>query len=494
MMSEWKAYLKYYIKSNRRLIILVLIILFLMMPFFTFNHISPIISKYSLFNKFTTLGAMTYICGCVLSYLVPIFNYRYLYKKSSHELYYSLPITRQKLFRYTFLSGLLVMYVPLIINYAIGQMILVLLPKYDENLYAMAPVIFLLGFCVLLLIQYTIFTFLSVKCNNLIDSIIVNGAYVIMPVVVLIAVYTFFNHQITAIIGEVGAFANEFLNIELLQQLLSLPMMIISYFVHCLTSFGTRSNAFQMYVHNFSWWLVLYWGIIGFVCYWFAQKAFIQRKVEDAQQRTTTLFAYPVIITVVTFSLVLFVMNVDGSVLLPSIIILAFYFCMIFFSNRKIHVRLLHVLVFGIIYCSTLALSFVFTQSSGFGFVREFPLTENMQNVKIQVTIPQYFEESIDYPIYEAEDKKREIEEFNMYGVGKDAAQEAMQIQETCSKQKENSQYDQAYYIRFTYTMKNKKIIYREYYIEENKENQAYLQGLLKRSDMLSVTYSVVDR
>ena len=85
MMNDFKAYLRYYVNSNKRLLILVFIILFLIMPFFTFNYMGLPRGPYSLdtfYTGFIALGAATCAGGCILSYLLPIYNFRYLYKNS----------------------------------------------------------------------------------------------------------------------------------------------------------------------------------------------------------------------------------------------------------------------------------------------------------------------------------------------------------------------------------------------------------------------------
>lgn len=73
MMNDFKAYLRYYVNSNKRLLILVFIILFLIMPFFTFNYMGLPRGPYSLdtfYMGFIALGAATCAGGCILSYPV----------------------------------------------------------------------------------------------------------------------------------------------------------------------------------------------------------------------------------------------------------------------------------------------------------------------------------------------------------------------------------------------------------------------------------------
>ena len=62
MMNDFKAYLRYYVNSNKRLLVLVFIILFLIMPFLTFNYMGLPHGSYSLdtfYMGFIALGAAT---------------------------------------------------------------------------------------------------------------------------------------------------------------------------------------------------------------------------------------------------------------------------------------------------------------------------------------------------------------------------------------------------------------------------------------------------
>ena len=325
MMNDFKAYLRYYVNSNKRLLILVFIILFLIMPFFTFNYMGLPRGPYSLdtfYTGFIALGAATCAGGCILSYLLPIYNFRYLYKKRSHEMYFSLPIQRKHLFLYNYISGLLVVLVPLLMNYLLGYFIMLGLGYRERPLYMLIPLFFFLGLSILLLIQYSIFTFLSVKCNNLIDSILVNGAYVVMPFIVMLSATIFFSNQITAILGDIGASPSEFINMGMIQMLLSMPSTIYAFLFNMIASMASEMHRIDTLINAFNWLYFLYWGVIGVLCFWFGWKSFVDRKPEDAEQRTVTLFGYPVIITVITFCMVLFVMNINGGVVVPSLIIL----------------------------------------------------------------------------------------------------------------------------------------------------------------------------
>ena len=138
----------------------------------------------------------------------------------------------------------------------------------ERPLYMLIPLIFFLGLSILLLIQYSIFTFLSVKCNNLIDSILVNGAYVVMPFIVMLSATIFFSNQITAILGDIGASPSEFINMGMIQMLLSMPSTIYAFLFNMIASMASEMHRIDTLINAFNWLYFLYWGVIGVLCFW----------------------------------------------------------------------------------------------------------------------------------------------------------------------------------------------------------------------------------
>lgn len=483
MMNDLKAYLRYYINSNKRLLILVFIILFLMMPFFTFNYMGLPYGEYSLdrfYMGFISLGAAACAGGCILSYLLPIYNFRYLYKKRSHELYFSLPIQRKHLFLYNYISGLIVLFVPLLINYLLGYFVMLGLGFRARLIYMMIPLLFILGLSILLLVQYSIFTFLSVKCNNLIDSILVNGAYVVMPFIVIFAANIFFNNQIITMLGSVGASPNEFIDMGLIQTLLSMPATIYVFLFNTMRSMASELYVIDNFV-SFNWLYFLYWGVIGVLCFWFGWKSFVDRKPEDAEQRTVSLFGYPVIITVITFCMILFIMNINSGLVVPSIIVLVAYFCMIFFSNRKIQIRKLHVIVFTVIYLGTFGFSYLYTQTKGFGMVREFPSMAEVKKIEFDVNTSYVGDrENMLFNFRIGKNKEIYLNSYSATLQKKDSIETIGNNQKQLSKL--NVDYSQdMYYVNIQYEMQNGKSIYRRYNLKMNTKNHDYLQKLMEQ-------------
>lgn len=456
MMNDFKAYLRYYVNSNKRLLILVFIILFLIMPFFTFNYMGLPRGPYSLdtfYTGFIALGAATCAGGCILSYLLPIYNFRYLYKKRSHEMYFSLPIQRKHLFLYNYISGLLVVLVPLLMNYLLGYFIMLGLGYRERPLYMLIPLFFFLGLSILL------------------------------------SATIFFSNQITAILGDIGASPSEFINMGMIQMLLSMPSTIYAFLFNMIASMASEMHRIDTLINAFNWLYFLYWGVIGVLCFWFGWKSFVDRKPEDAEQRTVTLFGYPVIITVITFCMVLFVMNINGGVVVPSLIILVAYFCMIFFSNRKIQIKKLHVIVFALLYIGTFGFSYMYTQTKGLGMVKEFPSLTDMVRVNIDVNASSIENDSA-MQFYDAKNK----EYYDGYGT---SVQDEESMKDLLDVQKEVSTrsvkeyfYDNAFYISISYIKQDNFQVSRNYTLKMNKKNKDYLQKLmeeLKHTEKFSV-------
>ena len=203
----------------------------------------------------------------------------------------------------------------------------------------------------------------------------------------------------------------------------------------------------------------------------------MERKPEDAEQRTVTLFGYPVIITVITFCMILFVMNIDGGVIVPSLIILVAYFCMIFFSNRKIQIKKLHVIVFALLYIGTFGFSYLYTQTKGLGMVKEFPSLAEVKEIEFDVH--NYTIEDDNGMRFHDTKKKEYYDGYSTVIQDTESMQFMQDVQKKASKLNVEEYYSETYYVTITYIKQNKSMINRSYTLEVNKKNKDYLQKLM---------------
>ena len=118
MNRNTKSYVQYFFKSNRRLLILMCVGLFIIMPFAIINSAS---GEVEIDNS--SLPGCIFVFSLIGTFLVagimPMFTWRFLYKKTSCNMYLSLPITRKKFFVVQYLLGAVFGLIPLYLNFVI---------------------------------------------------------------------------------------------------------------------------------------------------------------------------------------------------------------------------------------------------------------------------------------------------------------------------------------------------------------------------------------
>ena len=123
MNRNTKSYVQYFFKSNRRLLILMCVGLFIIMPFAIINSAS---GEVEIDNS--SLPGCIFVFSLIGTFLVagimPMFTWRFLYKKTSCNMYLSLPITRKKFFVVQYLLGAVFGLIPLYLNFVIEFLLL----------------------------------------------------------------------------------------------------------------------------------------------------------------------------------------------------------------------------------------------------------------------------------------------------------------------------------------------------------------------------------
>lgn len=375
-MHSFISYFQYYIKSNRNYFILLLLIQSLTIPILSFT------SSDTSYNIYITLIESCFFNGFLFAIILPIFNFHYLYTKTSHDIFFSLPIKRKHLFLFQFISGLIVLLVPLTLEYIISYLFLYLqLGSLASIPYT--PIAYLFLFIIFLFGEYTITTLFCVKCNHLLDAIIIVLSSIILPLVIILSSYIFTSQQIANIVGIIGIFEYEIIDFSFIGSFISFPYFfwkVINEIIYAIKMFEIG----EIFEFSYSNWFFFYWFILSIVSFYFAYKHFIQRKPEDAQQRTTTMIGYPCIITIITFCFLLIAQSLDNYILF-SILIFIIYLCMIFISNRKLYIHWKHLFTYVIIFLIAISFSFTFKKTNGFGRIQEFPDINNVETITISI-------------------------------------------------------------------------------------------------------------
>lgn len=481
MNKNLSKYIRYYLRDNKRLLFLIFIILFVMMPFFTFNASILSVSRDGK-QAFSALAGAACVGGCALSFLVPIFNMRFLFNKRSCDLYFSLPIKRKDLFYAQYFSGLLAMLIPLSINYLLGIGVVLLATVLEVGVGASSVYLFtvLLLFYVILVIflviLYSIFTFISTICNNLIDTILIAGSAVVLPFIIYQALNTFVSNQIGQVLSGIsyGGY-NEFYDLQIILDLLSAPRVLYLALYQIVESFIIEPTDIMSVTC-----LTIYWIVVGILAYVFAKKYFIARKQEAAEQRTTHILTYPLVIVSVTLAIILLIMNANMGVVLPVIMTFIVYCCMVFFSKRTIKLKPSNIIAFVILIGISGSLSFIFHETSGFGAIKEFPTVNEIKEAHINV-----YNHNDDFLLIHRplgqKGKIAKVSNFRYTTKNKKDFSRFIENQKFASSNRLNNyEYDgSGYSVQMDYELKDGRRFLRSYDLANTKENKKKLEEIL---------------
>lgn len=496
------AYIKWYIGSNKRnlLVISLLYLVTVTLPAILFpGNTEKYVRMVPLAASMMTLAVMT----CILSFVIAIYNYKHLMFKRSCDMYLAMPIKRSHFFYMQYFLGLLaLLIIPLlamILAFICDPMAMKVFPYYAFLIAA------ILLFCAA---QYTIYTFLTLKCNNFWDAIIVCIAYTVLPVFVLLAAYIMLNSALSQTMVGFGATTDEIFNSLYASSFISVPAVLIGYISNMMngvSEFLQESLSVDMIMTKFiedgstSFMFLWYWLLAGIVFFFLARHTFIKRSGEEAEQQTTSKICYPVIIILVTMSLLfgsgIFTgdwHNASFSLLILTIVI---YGLMNFFAMRKIKVTKVMVIKFMGMIVTGLALTFVVVSTKGFGQIHELPVFDDIQAVQISV----YFADAQKFTI-----KDPRYEQLDGYEVNNVSIYEQMKTKEWIDRiyalNKDiidhANEGDYAGNIEITYCMQNGKSLRRGTIFTETYVNQLHilLQNIIDEEKDKNVVNDIMNR
>ena len=284
MNRNTKSYVQYFFKSNRRLLILMCVGLFIIMPFAIINSAS---GEVEIDNS--SLPGCIFVFSLIGTFLVagimPMFTWRFLYKKTSCNMYLSLPITRKKFFVVQYLLGAVFGLIPLYLNFVIEFLLLGFFTS-------IALFDFFVYFVVLLIpffITYTILTMIAVKCNNFADAVVMSAAYLILPFVLYLAIVMFMDYQASDLLiaNSSTSLINEIMPEGTMLSALSFPVSLtisLAWFV-----FDGFEMAYESIVNLITTGV---WCLLGIVAFYISMRGFILRKEEESQHHTTSYLMY----------------------------------------------------------------------------------------------------------------------------------------------------------------------------------------------------------
>lgn len=446
-------YFKHYFQKEMRLgcalfIILTLFVLGFLTP-------KPLINLGLIFfgGKDSSASdlSLVFIAICLLAYSLPLYLFRFLMKRSSNDLYLSLPIERKRLFYVHYLIGLIYLTAVsflLLIIFCIFKGLNFIDILQAEFGYMMVYFILNCGFILLGCFLYTFFTYLTVRCHTIVDAMAMGIIYTLLPVVIYICVVTFGEHVINdTLVSVISVLSTESLFegfLDSMTVMLSIPAQMQHWLLLLSPEWDSGCSIEILCLSG------VIWFIFAAGCFNGAQKAFVRLRSEQCGQVSDVFFTYPLLIPLITFIL-LVGMQRKQIMTIATIVIALGYMLANFLAWRRIHFSIRRCLLFIAMASLSYLLYITCASTNMFGMVKEIPSLDQIEKVDIDI-MQNYQDEYYGFSGKSVESYKL-IHFLEFQG-------EIVEL----AKHQNKDQLDEWYYqISFQYVTKDNQSIYRLY-------------------------------
>ncbi len=318
MNSTSTNYFKNLLIRKKKLLFLYTLVLFVGFPFVLIVNLDRGLLSIAEGCFVICLGVMA-----ILATVLPIFTFKFSLTKRHVDTYYALPINREHLFKAHFFAPIVGALLPILINFAIGAVIL----TFDVSLLKIFQMfLFLLLAFLLFVAVYSINTFFVLRCNSVVDACIITAAVTLCCVFVSGAIETFIQSQIVP---------NNMIQMEQYPEIalkLLTPMNGFFNLGETMIESHTTWNRFT----GFEWGYYVYYLFVGAMAYFGAQKTFKKKKGEGAEQLSEDIFTYPLFVNLIMICLML-MLNLARTDLTGAIFIVISLFVLNFIGNGIAH-------------------------------------------------------------------------------------------------------------------------------------------------------------
>ena len=346
-----RQYFNYLLRKDKNVNIVITLLLFILMPVMAVILVNPNEAYFSL-DPYHTAFAIFLL---VLTYIMPVVNFSYLHSKRAVDTYMQLPLTKGEVFITRFLYTGAQIFVPWAVNFLLAHLVFVFHGYAD--LISIAHLIFVLGMGFLFTFALVSFnTFISQKCNNLIDSMIVVLMYHLLCGAVISGVYLFISTNLFSVNVEY-----DFLNF-LSPDYDIVSVMTITGALNCdkvVAAISSREFLFAM--------------AMGVVSFMLALHDIKNRVSERAEMNTDSYFCYPLIIVSFSFIILLQYNIFYSAYSIMLIVTFVFYMIGIFIYKRDVRFRVKYVLLFLVMVLLSNLFTMVFFRTHGFNIDQDLP-------------------------------------------------------------------------------------------------------------------------
>ena len=357
-----KNYLKYLFKSRKSLCVVV-ISLYILTFVTCFSAAGFKNSTYPI-----SLAGISAVAGILCYALVPIV-FGYINDSKAVDEFFSLPIRRKEMLKTSLLFIDLIIIVPFVIL-SIVCFMMGIASHGISSFYAYLgyQLVGIIGVIVLTLFNTSVF----VEANSTFDGVVMMLAYALIPLVLLIAISSFQDNCIAGLRPINTNFA-----------WLSLPTAVFSYAFsrgQFFTDAVKVKDSIVLLLPNIQFCICFVWHFIFSIIS--LRRNFIERKVERAGSVSNRFFAYPFVINVYTFLIVLSIClfnNAYEEQIIFTVLIFVCYMVSTFVYQKHIKIEVKNVLFYIVIVMVSLGISYVGTKTKGFNLA--YAYDHNPKNV-----------------------------------------------------------------------------------------------------------------
>lgn len=308
------SYLKYIFNKYK-----VFYFLLFLVYFSTFTVLMAFVSD----DNIIVLKKVIYFPSTIImiaAYVIPLYDYRIYYQRSSANLYLSLPDKRVNLYRTSTYFHIALNALAFLISVSLGIMILAIKGTdlaYEYLFY------YTISMVVIFISTYLFSAFIATRAYNITDAIIINLAYIALPIMVLFMLYSAFNIK----------------NIEM-------SWYNISFIGACqkVSKIFPQFAIMPLAKHFDEWYVMLIMLILGLVLHYFSCRAVTKFKTEKIGDITNSFFGYRTLIPAFCMIILIIANYQTGvtAILVVIIMVLCYFvFSLIGKKNFKFNWKLL---------------------------------------------------------------------------------------------------------------------------------------------------------
>lgn len=350
-------------KRKKKVLILYTFICFMGYPFIEIGNL--IINKNA--NELISITQTSFILALctlgILAAVLPIFTFKFSHTKKHVDTFFAIPINRNHLFKSHFIAPILGACIPILVNYLLGGIIVVLFRGDFVNYFELLFLL-LLAF-VIFAVVYSINTYFVLSTNNVLDSVIITAGIVVIPLIFSSAVSIFMESQIVRTgMVEIYPITDEIIKL----------LLPYAGFVLIADAFENMYAFISIDFEVIEWFYILYYFALGIAFYYLSKKTFKKKKGENAEQLTTSFATYPLMINVGLVSLVL-IFNITQMDFITAVLVLVALFVAYIIAqaiaNRSMTLNVKMVLRFIALIVVVNGFNYISKQTEFFGINRQ---------------------------------------------------------------------------------------------------------------------------